>query len=202
MSDSDDRKAGRPAIAAPRRPPLRRTATKTTDERIRVRRRLRTFRATGTDRRGGEAHGARPRVAKRMEDLSIARPRRRCRSGRCTPRRRHRGADSGTALLAVMVGAALKPTTADYRGAATSRTRTYGLTLCAERSPWSGAVGRRSVSPLASSPTRRPTLRAALRQCSGGIAGADIILGNLNGPTGRFRLSALLPLPFDSHLLG
>jgi hypothetical protein len=30
----------------------------------------------------------------------------------------------------------------------------------------------------------------------------DIILGNLDGPTGRFRLSALLPLPFDSRLLG
>ena len=30
----------------------------------------------------------------------------------------------------------------------------------------------------------------------------DIILGNLNGPTGRFRLSALLPMPFDRRLLG
>ena len=30
----------------------------------------------------------------------------------------------------------------------------------------------------------------------------DIILGNLIGPTGRLRLSALLPMPFDRRLLG
>jgi len=30
----------------------------------------------------------------------------------------------------------------------------------------------------------------------------DIILGNLDGPTARYRLSALLPLPFDRRLLG
>jgi cytidine deaminase len=106
-----------------------------------------------------------------------------------------------------MVGAALE--TADGRivGGCNIENATYGLTLCAERVALVKALsdGESVFTRIAVvADTEAPTppcgpCRQLLWEYCGDI---DIILGNLNGPTGRFRLSALLPLPFDARLLG
>jgi cytidine deaminase len=105
------------------------------------------------------------------------------------------------------VGAALE--TADGRiiGGCNIENATYGLTLCAERvalvkalSEGEAVFTRIAVVADTESPTPPcGPCRQLLWEYCGDI---DIILGNLNGPTGRFRLSALLPLPFDRRLLG
>jgi cytidine deaminase len=105
-----------------------------------------------------------------------------------------------------MVGAALE--TADGRviGGCNIENATYGLTLCAERVALVKALsdGHSIFTRIAVvADTVSPTppcgpCRQLLWEYCGDI---DIILGNLNGPTGRFRLSALLPMPFDRRLL-
>jgi cytidine deaminase len=104
------------------------------------------------------------------------------------------------------VGAALE--TADGRviGGCNIENATYGLTLCAERvalvkalSDGHAVFTRIAVVADTASPTPPcGPCRQLLWEYCGDI---DIILGNLNGPTGRFRLSALLPMPFDRRLL-
>ena len=84
---------------------------------------------------------------------------------------------------------------------------TYGLTLCAERVALVKALSDghgvfTSIAVVAD--TIEPTppcgpCRQLLWEYCGDI---DVILGNLDGPTGRYRLSALLPVPFDARLLG
>jgi cytidine deaminase len=106
-----------------------------------------------------------------------------------------------------MVGAALE--TADGRviGGCNIENATYGLTLCAERvalvkalSDGHSVFTRIAVVADTTSPTPPcGPCRQLLWEYCGDI---DIILGNLNGPTGRLRLSALLPMPFDRRLLG
>lgn len=84
---------------------------------------------------------------------------------------------------------------------------TYGLTLCAERvalvkalSDGDAVFTRIAVVADTESPTPPcGPCRQLLWEYCGDI---DIILGNLDGPTARFRLSALLPMPFDRRLLG
>ena len=105
------------------------------------------------------------------------------------------------------VGAALE--TADGRviGGCNIENATYGLTLCAERVALVKALsdGHSIFTRIAVvADTDAPTppcgpCRQLLWEYCGDI---DIILGNLNGPTGRVRLSALLPMPFDRRLLG
>lgn len=105
-----------------------------------------------------------------------------------------------------MVGAALE--TADGRiiGGCNIENATYGLTLCAERVALVKALseGHSIFTRIAVvADTAAPTppcgpCRQLLWEYCGDI---DIILGNLTGPTGRFRLSALLPMPFDRRLL-
>lgn len=83
---------------------------------------------------------------------------------------------------------------------------TYGLTLCAERVALVKALsdGHSIFTRIAVvADTEAPTppcgpCRQLLWEYCGDI---DIILGNLNGPTGCVRLSALLPMPFDRRLL-
>lgn len=105
------------------------------------------------------------------------------------------------------VGAALE--TADGRvvTGCNIENATYGLTLCAERVALVKALseGESVFTRIAVvADTEAPTppcgpCRQLLWEYCGDI---DIILGNLNGPTGRYRLSTLLPLPFDARLLG
>ena len=105
------------------------------------------------------------------------------------------------------VGAALETADGDVISGCNIENATYGLTLCAERVALVKALsdGHAVFTRIAVvADTDAPTppcgpCRQLLWEYCGDI---DIILGNLNGPTGRFRLSALLPLPFDRRLLG
>jgi cytidine deaminase len=106
-----------------------------------------------------------------------------------------------------LVGAALETTDGEIIGGCNIENATYGLTLCAERVALVKALsdGHSIFTRLAVvADTEAPTppcgpCRQLLWEYCGDI---DIILGNLSGPTGRFRLSALLPMPFDRRLLG
>jgi cytidine deaminase len=83
---------------------------------------------------------------------------------------------------------------------------TYGLTLCAERVALVKAIseGHTAFSRIAVvADTTHPTppcgpCRQLLWEYCGDIA---VVLGNLEGPTARYGLAALLPLPFDRRLL-
>jgi cytidine deaminase len=105
------------------------------------------------------------------------------------------------------VGAALETADGQVITGCNIENATYGLTLCAERvalvkalSDGEAVFTRIAVVADTESPTPPcGPCRQLLWEYCGDI---DIILGNLNGPTGRFRLSALLPLPFDRRLLG
>lgn len=106
-----------------------------------------------------------------------------------------------------MVGAALETSDGLVIGGCNIENATYGLTLCAERVALVKALsdGHSIFTRMAVvADTDAPTppcgpCRQLLWEYCGDI---DIILGNLNGPTARFRLSALLPMPFDRRLLG
>jgi cytidine deaminase len=84
---------------------------------------------------------------------------------------------------------------------------TYGLTLCAERVALVKALseGHQVFTAIAVvADTQDPTppcgpCRQLLWEYCGDI---DVVLGNLDGPRARYRLSALLPVPFDARLLG
>jgi cytidine deaminase len=105
------------------------------------------------------------------------------------------------------VGAALETADGMVIGGCNIENATYGLTLCAERVALVKALsdGHSIFTRIAVvADTEAPTppcgpCRQLLWEYCGDI---DIILGNLNGPTGRIRLSALLPMPFDRRLLG
>jgi cytidine deaminase len=104
------------------------------------------------------------------------------------------------------VGAALETAGGQIIGGCNIENATYGLTLCAERVALVKALsdGHSIFTRIAVvADTEAPTppcgpCRQLLWEYCGDI---DIILGNLNGPTGRLRLSALLPMPFDRRLL-
>ena len=106
-----------------------------------------------------------------------------------------------------MVGAALETADGQVVGGCNIENATYGLTLCAERVALVKALSDghsifTRIAVVADTATPTPPCgpcRQLLWEYCGDI---DIILGNLNGTTGRFRLSALLPLPFDRRLLG
>ena len=80
------------------------------------------------------------------------------------------------------------------------------MTLCAERVALFKALsdGHTRFTRIAIvADTADPTppcgaCRQLLWEYCGDIA---VILGNLDGPTGRYGLSTLLPLPFDTRLL-
>ena len=104
------------------------------------------------------------------------------------------------------VGAALETADGQIITGCNIENATYGLTLCAERVALVKALsdGHSIFTRMAVvADTEAPTppcgpCRQLLWEYCGDI---DIILGNLNGPTGRLRLSALLPMPFDRRLL-
>ncbi|MDQ3211282.1 MAG: cytidine deaminase [Acidobacteriota bacterium] len=105
------------------------------------------------------------------------------------------------------VGAALETPDGRIISGCNIENATFGLTLCAERVALVKALsdGEAVFTRIAVvADTEAPTppcgpCRQLLWEYCGDI---DIILGNLDGPTARYRLSALLPLPFDRRLLG
>ena len=104
------------------------------------------------------------------------------------------------------VGAALESADGRVITGCNIENATYGLTLCAERVALVKALSEgitvfTRIAVVAD--TNDPTppcgpCRQLLWEYCGDI---DIILGNLKTTTGRHRLAALLPLPFDRRLL-
>jgi cytidine deaminase len=104
------------------------------------------------------------------------------------------------------VGAALETKSGVIVTGCNIENATYGLTLCAERVAMFKAVseGHRDFVRIAVvADTPRPTPPCgACRQVLWELGGdLEVVLANLRTETGRHRLSALLPLPFDARLL-
>ena len=105
------------------------------------------------------------------------------------------------------VGAALESIDGTIVTGCNIENATYGLTLCAERVAMFKALseGHRQFRRIAIvADTAKPTPPCgACRQILWEFAGdIDVVLANLTRQTGRHRLRALLPLPFDGRLLG
>ena len=104
------------------------------------------------------------------------------------------------------VGAALETEDGRVVAGCNIENATYGLTLCAERVALVKALseGITVFSRIAVvADTEEPTppcgpCRQLLWEYCGDI---EVILANLTRTTGRYRLAALLPLPFDRRLL-
>ena len=104
------------------------------------------------------------------------------------------------------VGAALETVEGAIVSGCNIENATYGLTLCAERVALVKALseGHTVFTRIAVvADTAEPTppcgpCRQLLWEYCGDV---EILLGNLNALTGRYRLSSLLPLPFDRRLL-
>jgi cytidine deaminase len=104
------------------------------------------------------------------------------------------------------VGAALETTDGRVITGCNIENASYGLTLCAERVAMFKAVsdGFDSFRRIAIvGDTEHPTPPCgACRQILWEFAGdIEVILANLEEEKGRYRLSELLPLPFDARLL-
>ena len=105
------------------------------------------------------------------------------------------------------VGAALETTDGRIITGCNIENATYGLTLCAERVAIFKAVsdGFTSFARIAVvADTADPTppcgpCRQILWEFAGDI---EVILANLREEKARYRLSQLLPLPFDARFLG
>ena len=82
----------------------------------------------------------------------------------------------------------------------------YGLTMCAERVALfkalsDGVTQFRRIVVVADTAAPTPPCgpcRQLLWEYCGDI---EVVLANLEGPTARYRLAELLPLPFDNRLL-
>ena len=104
------------------------------------------------------------------------------------------------------VGAALEVADGTVVTGCNVENATYGLTVCAERVALLKALseGKTSFTRIAIvADTADPTppcgaCRQLLWEYCGGI---PIVLANLERPTGRYSLAALLPLAFDARLL-
>jgi cytidine deaminase len=104
------------------------------------------------------------------------------------------------------VGAALETAEGQVITGCNVENATYGLTLCAERVAVFKAVSeghRRFVRVAIVADTEAPTPPCgACRQILWEFGGdLEVILGNLEKETARFRLAELLPHPFDARLL-
>jgi cytidine deaminase len=104
------------------------------------------------------------------------------------------------------VGAALETANGHVITGCNIENATYGLTLCAERVALVKALSEghsvfTRIAVVADTDAPTPPCgpcRQLLWEYCGDI---EVILGNLQKTTGRYRLSALLPLPFDRRLL-
>ncbi len=105
------------------------------------------------------------------------------------------------------VGAALETKDGHVVTGCNIENATFGLTICAERVAVFKAIseGLRDFTRIAVvADTAAPTPPCgACRQILWEFGGdLEVILGNLAGESGRYRLKDLLPLPFDARLLG
>jgi cytidine deaminase len=104
------------------------------------------------------------------------------------------------------VGAALECANGTIVTGCNVENATYGLTMCAERVAMFKAISEghrefRRVAVVADTDAPTPPC-GACRQILWEFGGdLEVVLANLTRETGRYRLSDLLPLPFDSRLL-
>jgi cytidine deaminase len=104
------------------------------------------------------------------------------------------------------VGAALETADGTIITGCNIENATYGLTMCAERVAMFKALSeghRRFRCIVVVADTQEPTppcgsCRQILWEFAGDI---EVILANLRRETGRYRMSDLLPVPFDARLL-
>jgi len=104
------------------------------------------------------------------------------------------------------VGAALETVDGTIITGCNIENATYGLTVCAERVAIFKALSegpREFRRMVVVAPPEAPTPPCgACRQILWEFAGdLEVVLANLNGETGRHRMSELLPQPFDARLL-
>jgi cytidine deaminase len=104
------------------------------------------------------------------------------------------------------VGAALETDAGDIIGGCNVENATYGLTVCAERVALWKAISegkRRFQRICVVADTAEPTPPCgACRQLLWEFGrDLEVILGNLEGIKARYRLSELLPQPFDMRFL-
>jgi cytidine deaminase len=104
------------------------------------------------------------------------------------------------------VGAALEAADGTVVTGCNIENATYGLTICAERVAMFKALseGRRQFTRVAIvADTEEPTPPCgACRQILWEFGGdLEVILANIERETARFKLSELLPHPFDARLL-
>ena len=104
------------------------------------------------------------------------------------------------------VGAALETSDGTIITGCNVENATYGLTICAERVAMFKAISeghRRFRRVVVVADTSAPTPPCgACRQILWEFGGdLEVIMANLRRETGRYALSALLPLPFDARLL-
>jgi len=105
------------------------------------------------------------------------------------------------------VGAALKTRSGEIVTGCNVENASYGLSMCAERvavfkAVSEGLSGFDAVAVVADARRLTPPCgpcRQILWEFAGDI---EVILANLHEEKGRYRLSQLLPLPFDARLLG
>jgi cytidine deaminase len=104
------------------------------------------------------------------------------------------------------VGAALETADGTIVTGCNVENATYGLTVCAERVAMFKALSEghrrfRRVAVVADTDAPTPPC-GACRQILWEFGGdLEVILANLRREMGRYRLSALLPLPFDARFL-
>jgi cytidine deaminase len=104
------------------------------------------------------------------------------------------------------VGAALELVDGSIVTGCNVENASYGLTICAERVALvkalsDGQTTFTRIAVVANTQTPTPPCGACRQLLWEYCGDIEVILANLQGPTARHRLSALLPLPFDNRLL-
>lgn len=104
------------------------------------------------------------------------------------------------------VGAAVRARSGKIFAGCNVENATYGLTLCAERVAVFKAVsegerGFEAVAVVADTDTLTPPCGACRQILWEFCGGAEVILANLRGKVERYRMSDLLPKPFDRSFL-
>jgi cytidine deaminase len=104
------------------------------------------------------------------------------------------------------VGAAVRARSGEIYSGCNVENATYGLTVCAERvaifkAISEGARGFEAVAVVADTESLTPPC-GACRQILWEFCGdAEVVLANLHGKVEEYRMSALLPHPFDHSFL-
>ncbi|MBY0230125.1 MAG: cytidine deaminase [Gemmataceae bacterium] len=105
------------------------------------------------------------------------------------------------------VGCALETEDGGLVAACNCESASYGLTCCAERAAIFKAISEgkkpgKRVCVVADTAEPTPPCGACRQWLWEWGGDLEVVLGNLQGETSRWRMSQLLPAPFDARLLG